>query len=150
MEKNQHLQTLAKLSASPSSFGPKREYYPLFGKCFAMQSNEKRFKSGSFEAVPKDFLFELCPFERVTQVGMESGAHPTLLGLWQGWDKDTENVMISFINLFFSFGFGCLSFCCYHSSTLFRYTVEVMSVGTGPRGRCRCFRCVARRTSWWT
>eukprot|EP00026_Physarum_polycephalum_P011071 Phypoly_transcript_11267.p1 GENE.Phypoly_transcript_11267~~Phypoly_transcript_11267.p1 ORF type:complete len:354 (+),score=65.82 Phypoly_transcript_11267:157-1218(+) len=94
MQKNQQLQTLETLSTTPSSFGPKREYFPLFGKCFAMQSNEKHFKGGSFENVAKDFLFEVCPFERITQMGTESGATPTLLGVWQGWHPESDNVMV--------------------------------------------------------
>jgi hypothetical protein len=105
MQKGQHLQMLEKLSSSPSSFGTKREYYPLLGKCFAVQSNEKHFKGGSFENIAKDFLFEVCPFEHVTQVGTEAGATPTLLGVWHGWDPKSENVMISiqffYLTIFF-------------------------------------------------
>jgi protein kinase C substrate 80K-H len=94
MQKYQRLQQLEQLSSSPSSFGAKREYFPLLGRCFTNQSNEKHFKGGSFENIAKDFLFEVCPFGRITQVGTETAASPTLLGVFQGWDDAHENIMI--------------------------------------------------------
>jgi hypothetical protein len=70
-------------------FGTQKEFYPLFGKCFSIVSNEKVFKSGSFDAVAKDFEFKLCPFENVTQHEVNGDAE-TLLGVWQQWHVVNE------------------------------------------------------------
>ena len=44
-----------------------REWISLIDQCFEIRLNEKVFKGGSFEGVPRDFTFRLCPFVNVTQ-----------------------------------------------------------------------------------
>lgn len=93
---------------SGNVFGSKQnEYFSLLGKCFSKVSNEKDFKTGSFEYNPKTFLFTICPFINVTQSGVEPASNGNTnvvtLGVWSAWkndkDRSSSNGPLSFSRL---------------------------------------------------
>jgi len=126
----------------PNHLGTYKEYYPLLGKCFRMVSNEKEFKTGSFDAVAGDFEFELCPFLNITQrkvISHEEYGQKTVLGMWNKWeiDRKTREVDSSPPNVM---GFANGDECWEGPSRTVRVIVECGTtsalIGVKENGKC--------------
>src|SRR5688500_11651796 len=84
-------------SVTMEELGTQKEYLTLLGQCWTIQSNEKEFKSGSFEPIARDFAFQFCPFQNVTQRELsnfkrdEGRDKDALLGVFTGWEKGEAN-----------------------------------------------------------
>jgi hypothetical protein len=86
------------LAKDPGILGESNEFLPLVGQCFNIISNEKEYKSGSFDSDAKDFEFEICLFEDIKQRkylipnSNEKRESFTTLGVWSHWQKNSKNI----------------------------------------------------------
>eukprot|EP00164_Ancoracysta_twista_P015847 GFYU01026342.1.p1 GENE.GFYU01026342.1~~GFYU01026342.1.p1 ORF type:complete len:222 (+),score=55.91 GFYU01026342.1:198-863(+) len=86
MELSQQIETIR--SKYLIDFGEKREFGPLYGKCFDITRDEKQFKGGTAneDGMPDVFTFTFCPFANVTQYNIKDGGdNPTVLGRFDKW-----------------------------------------------------------------
>lgn len=69
-----------------SDYGPNNEFYPLSSQCM--------------ELTDREYLYKLCPFDKVTQRNKNGGSE-TSLGYWSRWEDSSYRIM------FFDKGQGC-------------------------------------------
>lgn len=95
---------------SVSSGTDKKAFAALIGRCFNATVDEKQLKGGTPNVIPRSYVFQLCPFQNVTQYepsyvewarterwrkssavvdeSLNSGEEeptPLLLGIWEKW-----------------------------------------------------------------